>query len=45
MSDWQRLEWVDLMLDECETWAVIGLHDPRRTAYSIAELLQRKASP
>ena len=42
MSDWQRQEWVDLMLDECETWAVIGLHDPRRTAYSIAELLQRK---
>jgi predicted CoA-binding protein len=42
MSDWQRQEWVDLMLDECETWAVIGLHDPRRTAYGIAELLQRK---
>ena len=42
MSDWQRQEWVDLMLDECETWAVVGLHDPRRTAYSIAELLQRK---
>jgi predicted CoA-binding protein len=41
VSDWQRQEWVDLMLDECETWAVIGLHDPRRTAYSIAELLQR----
>jgi len=42
VSDWQRQEWVDLMLDESETWAVIGLHDPRRTAYSIAELLQRK---
>jgi predicted CoA-binding protein len=42
VSDWQRQEWVDLMLDECETWAVIGLHDPRRTAYTIAELLQRK---
>ena len=42
MSDWQRQEWVDLMLDECETWAVIGLRDPRRTAYCIAELLQRK---
>jgi uncharacterized protein len=41
MSDWQRQEWVDLMLDECETWAVIGLRDPRRTAYGIAELLQR----
>ena len=42
MDDWQRQEWVDLMLDECETWAVVGLHDPRRTAYSIAELLQRR---
>jgi predicted CoA-binding protein len=42
MSDWQRQEWVDLMLDECETWAVIGLRDPRRTAYGIAELLQRR---
>jgi predicted CoA-binding protein len=41
-QDWQRQEWVDLMLDECETWAVIGLRDPRRTAYSIAELLQRR---
>ena len=41
MNDWQRQEWVDLMLDEYETWAVIGLADPRRTAYSIAELLQR----
>lgn len=41
MNDWQRTEWVDLMLDECETWAVVGLADPRRTAYSIAELLQR----
>lgn len=34
---------VDFMLDECETWAVVGLSgDPRRTAYSIASLLQRK---
>jgi len=41
VNEWQRQEWVDLMLDECETWAVIGLADPRRTAYSIAELLQR----
>jgi predicted CoA-binding protein len=42
VNDWQRTEWVDLMLDECETWAVVGLADPRRTAYSIAELLQRR---
>lgn len=41
-QDWQRQEWVDLMLDECETWAVVGLRDPRRTAYSIAQPLQRR---
>jgi uncharacterized protein len=29
------------MLDECETWAVVGLGDnPERTAYRIAQLLQ-----
>jgi predicted CoA-binding protein len=43
MGDWQRTEWVDLMLDDGETWAVVGLSgDPSRTAYSIAELLQRR---
>src|SRR6476469_7624990 len=43
MGDWQRAEWVDLMLDDLETWAVVGLSgDPGRTAYSIAELLQRR---
>ncbi len=42
MGDWQRTEWVDLMLDELETWAVVGLSgNPGRTAYSIAGLLQR----
>lgn len=42
-GDWQRTEWVDLMLGELETWAVVGLSgDPGRTAYSIAELLQRR---
>ena len=31
------------MLDELETWAVVGLSgDTSRTAYSIAELLQRR---
>ncbi|MBA2956310.1 CoA-binding protein [Nocardioides sp. MAH-18] len=31
------------MLDECETWAVVGLSgDHRRTAYEIASLLQRR---
>ncbi|WP_205471221.1 CoA-binding protein [Nocardioides sp. SYSU D00038] len=34
---------VRMMLDECETWAVVGLGgDPARTAYSIAELLQQR---
>jgi uncharacterized protein len=42
MGDWQRAEWIDLMLDELETWAVVGLSgNPGRTAYSIAGLLQR----
>jgi uncharacterized protein len=43
MGEWQRTEWVDLMLDELETWAVVGLSGDRgRTAYSIADLLQRR---
>jgi uncharacterized protein len=43
MHEWQRDEWVDLMLDDCETWAVVGLSgDPGRTAYSIAQLLQQR---
>lgn len=34
---------IDFMLDDCETWAVVGLSgDPRRTAYEIAALLQRR---
>ena len=43
MGDWQDREWVRMMLDDAETWAVVGLSgDPTRTAYSIAELLQRR---
>lgn len=42
-TDWQRPEWVDLMLDECRTWAVVGLSgDPTRTAYEVARALQRR---
>lgn len=42
-EDWQDPEAVRLMLDECETWAVVGLSgDPGRTAYSIASLLQER---
>ena len=42
-TDWQDKGAVDLMLDECETWAVVGLSgDTTRTAYSIASLLQQR---
>jgi predicted CoA-binding protein len=42
MTSWQDPESVRLMLDDLETWAVVGLSgDPSRTAYSIAQLLQR----
>lgn len=41
--DWQDPKWVDLMLDDCETWAVVGLSDDTsRTAYGIAALLQSR---
>lgn len=41
-SNWQDPAVVDFLLDETTTWAVVGLSgDPARTAYSIAELLQR----
>ena len=34
---------IDYMLDDTETWAVVGLSgDPTRTAYSIARLLQQR---
>ncbi|MDF0529388.1 CoA-binding protein [Tsukamurella sp. 8F] len=40
---WQDAAAVNLMLDECETWAVVGLSgDPSKTAYEIAELLQSR---
>ena len=43
MAEWQDPEATRFMLDDCETWAVVGLSgDPSRTAYSIAELLQRR---
>jgi predicted CoA-binding protein len=43
MADWQDPAWVRNMLDDSETWAVLGLSgDPTRTAYQIAELLQSR---
>jgi predicted CoA-binding protein len=41
MTSWQEPESVRFMLDECRTWAIVGLSgDPTRTAYSIAAMLQ-----
>jgi len=43
MTDWQRSDWVDAMLDDAETWAVVGLSgDPSRTAYEVARALQSR---
>lgn len=43
MTDWQDPASVSLMLDDLETWAVVGLsNNPSRTAYSIAQLLQSR---
>ena len=40
---WPDQDAVTLMLDELETWAVVGLStDTSRVAYSIAALLQRR---
>lgn len=40
---WQDPDAVGLMLDDCSTWAVVGLSgDPSRTAYRIAALLQER---
>lgn len=40
---WQDPADIDFMLDECRTWAVVGLSgDPGRTAYQIASLLQSR---
>ncbi|HWV27748.1 MAG TPA: CoA-binding protein [Aeromicrobium sp.] len=42
-TSWQDPEAVDLMLDELETWAVVGLStNTSRTAYEIASLLQSR---
>lgn len=43
MGQWQDSDAVDLMLDDCTTWAIVGLSgDPTRTAYEIAALLQAR---
>ena len=41
MSDWQDPESVRFMLDDCTTWAIVGLSgDPTRPAFSIAQVVQ-----
>ncbi len=38
---WQQPSDIAYMLDECETWAIVGLSgNPERTAYRIAAVLQ-----
>jgi uncharacterized protein len=40
--DWQDRRVIDTMLDEHDTWAIVGLSgDPTRTAYRIASALQQ----
>lgn len=42
-ATWQDPASVALMLDECDTWAIVGLStNTSRTAYSIAALLQER---
>jgi predicted CoA-binding protein len=42
-DSWQDPKAVDFMLDECVTWAIVGLSgDTSRTAYRIARLLQER---
>jgi uncharacterized protein len=39
---WQEREAVDTMLEDMDTWAIVGLSgDPNRTAYGVARALQR----
>jgi predicted CoA-binding protein len=43
MADWQDSGAIGFMLDECTTWAVVGLSgDTSRTAYRVASLLQER---
>ncbi|NYE37432.1 hypothetical protein F4692_002565 [Nocardioides cavernae] len=42
-TSWQDPAAVEWMLDEAQTWAVVGLsNNPERTAWSIARLLQER---
>jgi predicted CoA-binding protein len=42
---WLDPQHIRFMLEECTTWAVVGLSgDPGRTAYSIARMLQQRGT-
>jgi len=42
-KEWRDRKNVDFLLDECETWAIVGLgNHPERTAYRISAMLQQK---
>ncbi|MFC0453612.1 CoA-binding protein [Rhodococcus jostii] len=42
-TPWQNPDAVSSILDDLDTWAIVGLSgNPDRTAYRIAELLQRR---
>ena len=41
MPEWLDAENIRFLLDDCDTWAVVGLSgNPNRTAYRIAKMLQ-----
>ena len=41
MPEWLDAENIRFLLDDCDTWAVVGLSgNPDRTAYRIAQMLQ-----
>jgi predicted CoA-binding protein len=42
-ENWRDPDTIRFMLEDCETWAVVGLSgDPSRTAYRIAQFLQQR---
>jgi len=44
MAEWLDPDNIRFLLDDCETWAVVGLSgNPDRTAYRIAQMLQDRA--
>ena len=43
LPDWLHPENIRFLLDDCETWAVVGLSgNPNRTAYRIAAMLKSR---